>query len=168
MATIVGDIYVRSGATGSFTAIDYVQGAWITVPSASNMFSIYEDRLKDGQIVYVQEERRLYSVTKFTAFETPGYVGLENSASFEVFNFPGSVPNTGSFAITGSNTFLGPQIISSSADNLFLIKNAYNSPVLTVSQSGVVVFATQSVDPVGTTIAGAIYFTSTSFFVGLD
>lgn len=168
MATTAGDIYIRSGASGSFTAIEYVQGAWITVPSASDMFSIYEDRLKDGQIVYVQEESSLYSVTKFTAFETPGYSGLENSASFESFTFPGAVTNTGSFAITGSNTFVGPQIISSSADDLFLIKNATSTPVLTVSQSGVIVLATQSVELTSPAPVGGMYFTSNSFFVGLE
>ena len=168
MATIAGDIYIRSGASGSFTANEYVQGAWITVPSASDMFSIYEDRLKDGQIIYIQEDSSLHSVTKFTAFETPGYAGLENSASFEPFNFPGAVLNTGSFAVTGSNTFVGPQIISSSANDLFLIKNANNTPVLTVSQSGVVVLATQSVELTGPAPVGGMYFTSSSFFIGLE
>ena len=31
MATTAGDIYVRSGASGSFTSVQYVQGGWITV-----------------------------------------------------------------------------------------------------------------------------------------
>ena len=184
MATIASDIYIRSGASGSFTAIEYVQGAWITVPSASNMFSIYEDRLKDGQIVYIQQENKLYSVTKFTAFETPGYAGLENSASFEPFGFPSASSAltasyidpafisanlyTGSFAITGSNLFLGQQTISSSADNIFLIKNAINEPILTVSQSGVIVLATQSVELSSPAPVGGMYFTSSSFFIGLE
>ena len=34
MATTAGDIYVRSGASGSFTSVQYVQGGWITVPSS--------------------------------------------------------------------------------------------------------------------------------------
>ena len=165
MATTAGDIYVRSGASGSFTEITYVQGGWITVPSASNMQSIYEDRLKDGQIIYVQQENKLYSVRKFVAFETPGYGGLVNSASFHAFQFP---TETGSFAITGSNTFTGPQIISSSASNLFLIKNANNVSVLTVSQSGVVVLSTQSVELTDPAPVGGMYFTSSSFFIGVE
>lgn len=50
---------------------------------------------------------------------------------------------------------------------IFLITNN-NVPVLTVSQSGIVILATQSIDPTGTAPNGAIYFTSSSFFIGLD
>lgn len=50
---------------------------------------------------------------------------------------------------------------------IFLITNN-NIPVLTVSQSGIVILATQSIDPTGTAPNGAIYFTSSSFFLGLD
>ena len=50
---------------------------------------------------------------------------------------------------------------------IFLITNN-NIPVLTVSQSGIVILATQSIDPTGTAPNGAIYFTSSSFFIGLD
>jgi len=52
--------------------------------------------------------------------------------------------------------------------NLFIIKNfTTQQPVLTVSQS-VVQFATQSLDPLGMTDAGSIWFTSSSFYVGLE
>jgi hypothetical protein len=50
---------------------------------------------------------------------------------------------------------------------IFIITNN-NQPVLTVSQSGVVVFATQSQELAGPAPNGGIYFTSASFFVGLD
>ena len=50
---------------------------------------------------------------------------------------------------------------------IFLITNN-NVPVLTVSQSGIVILATQSIDPTGPAPNGAIYFTSSSFFLGLD
>jgi hypothetical protein len=54
------------------------------------------------------------------------------------------------------------------ASDLFIIKNYTTQiPVLTVSQS-VVQFATQSVDPTGTTTAGSIWFTSTNMFIGLE
>jgi hypothetical protein len=78
------------------------------------------------------------------------------------------------FRITsGSSTFFnidnqGSTTISSSASNIFLIRNQNNTPVLTVSQSGVVIFATQSVDPAGTAIPGAFYFTSSSLFIGVE
>jgi len=97
MATTAGDIYVRSGASGSFTEITYVQGGWITVASSSTMYSLYHDRLKGGQIVYVQSQNQLYVTSKFVAFETPGYAGFDDSASFATFQFP---PSSGT--ISGS------------------------------------------------------------------
>jgi hypothetical protein len=90
MATTAGDIYVRSGASGSFTEITYVQGGWVTVASSSTMYSLYHDRLKSGQIVYVQSQNQLYVTSKFVAFETPGYAGFDDSASFATFQFPSS------------------------------------------------------------------------------
>jgi len=60
--------------------------------------------------------------------------------------------------------------ISASVDvgqNIFLITQN-NIPVLTVSQSGIVIFSTQSQEPTYLAPNGAIYFTSASFYVGLD
>ena len=52
-------------------------------------------------------------------------------------------------------------------DNIFLIKNG-NVNILSVTQSGVLVLATQSAELSSTAPAGGIYFTSSSFFVGLE
>ena len=96
--------------------------------------------------------------------------------------FSGSITNavsasyalTASYALnaggTGTPFRISTGSISASVDvgqNIFLItKN--NIPVLTVSQSGVVIFSTQSQELTGPAPNGAIYFTSSSFFVGLD
>lgn len=98
---------------------------------------------------------------------------------FDSFIASGSVTasvdvNNTTFLITSAsrNIFLinntGGVTVSGSAQTLFLVKNALNNNILTVSQSGVVVIATQSFDPTGTAPNGALYFTSASFFVGLD
>ncbi len=74
---------------------------------------------------------------------------------------------SGSFnALTISNT--GATEISGTANNLFLIRNGIGSSIFTVSQSGVVVFTTQSAELVGNAPVGGMYFTSNSFFVGLE
>ena len=60
--------------------------------------------------------------------------------------------------------------ISASVDigpNIFIITNN-NVPVLTISQSGVITIQTQSQELAGPAPNGGIYFTSASFFVGLD
>jgi hypothetical protein len=82
---------------------------------------------------------------------------------------------TGSFGVTNqSNTSLflinaqGATTIKSTATNIFLIQNQNNINVLTVSQSGVIVVATQSIELSNPAPNGGIYFTSNSFFVGLD
>ena len=74
----------------------------------------------------------------------------------------GSTLLSGSFGVTGSVS------IQSSVNDIFLIKNLAGATLMKVSQSGVVVFATQSAAPTGTAPNGGIYFTSSSFFVGLD
>lgn len=51
--------------------------------------------------------------------------------------------------------------------NIFIIRTE-TTPVLSVSSSGVITLATQSAELTGTTTAGTMYFTSSSFFVGLE
>ncbi len=71
-------------------------------------------------------------------------------------------PFVGDAVITGSLEIVG------TGEDLFLIKNQTNETILQVSQSGVVVLSTQSVELTTTAPNGGIYFTSASFFVGLD
>ena len=96
-----------------------------------------------------------------------------------LFNISSSYALTASFALNGGgggNTFpfsgsaviTGSLEIKSDVNNIFLIKNFNNQPVLTVSQSGVIIVTTQSVELTSTAPNGGIYFTSGSFFVGLD
>ena len=88
------------------------------------------------------------------------------SVTASVSNYPSNL-----FLIkSGSTEYLN---ISSSSNttlssNLFIIKNfTTQQPVLTVSQS-IVQIATQSFDPSGTTLAGSIWFTSSSMYIGLE
>ncbi len=81
---------------------------------------------------------------------------------------------TASFALSASNVPDVFRIITGSrsaevsvGNDIFLIKNA-SQTVLRVSQSGVIVLATQSVELTGTAPNGGMYFTSGSFFVGLE
>jgi len=62
MAVTATDIYIRSGNSGAFTKIDFVQGGWITVPSASNMIALDPTRVAEGQIVYVEHTNALYRI----------------------------------------------------------------------------------------------------------
>jgi hypothetical protein len=75
------------------------------------------------------------------------------------------------FLIKNSTTSLnvsnGVQVTSSAAVPL-QINNATSQSLLQVSQSGVITLATQSVALTGSTIAGSIYFTSSSFYVSLE
>lgn len=85
------------------------------------------------------------------------------TASFALNGGGGSAfPFSGSAKITGSLE------IKSNNNNIFLIKNFNNEPILTISQSGVVVLATQSIELTSIAPNGGMYFTSGSFFVGLD
>jgi hypothetical protein len=77
---------------------------------------------------------------------------LISSASIELFKISSS----------------GAVTIQNNAPDVFLIKNLSDENILTVSQSGVITVATSSTELTGTAPNGGIYFTSTSFFVGLD
>ena len=91
------------------------------------------------------------------------------TASYALITSAGSgFPFSGSAIITGSLGVTGSVSILSNIDDLFLIKNLAGTTLMKVSQSGVVVFATQSTAPTGTAPNGGFYFTSSSFYIGLD
>ena len=152
MATTAGDIYVRSGASGSFTSVQYVQGGWTTVPSASDMTGIYHDRLKDGQIIWVEHTEQLYVTRKFVAFSTPGYDGTDDSASFHTTNLGISGGGGSSiFATTGS--------VKSTTNNIEITGS------LTVA-NGVLKLKEFTTSP--TAVAGGIIYSGSAFYVGVD
>ena len=72
------------------------------------------------------------------------------------------------FPFSGSAVITGSLEIKSNVNDIFIIKNFAGNNILTVSQSGVVVLATQSAELTNPAPNGGIYFTSSSFFVGLD
>ena len=76
--------------------------------------------------------------------------------------------NANAFPYSGSAVITGSLTIKSDVNYIFLIKNFAGSNIFTVSQSGVVVLATQSVELSNPAPNGGMYFTSGSFFIGLD
>lgn len=122
MAVTATDIYVRAGSSGAFTKIEFVQGGWITLPSASDMIALDASRVAEGQIVYVQHEDALYKGSFFEAFVTPGYSGFSNSQSFASFTWPGGGGG-------GSSTLAGLTDVSSS------VASASNGQVLAYDSS---------------------------------
>ena len=110
-----------------------------------------------------------YAVTASFALSTISAYFMATGSITASVNVTGDIfiIKSGSYKpFTVSST--GLTTISGSATNLFLINNASNQPVLTVSQSGVLTLTTSSVVLTGTAPNGAIYFTSNSLFVGLD
>ena len=72
------------------------------------------------------------------------------------------------YAISASMIITGSVFAKvNTSNNIFLIKSG-SIDMLTITQSGVVILATQSAQLSGSAPAGGIYFTSSSFFVGLD
>ena len=113
------------------------------------------------------------SVLSASYAATASHVLNSNTSQISTGSITASVdvsPNNLFLIKSGSNVYFN---ISSSSNttlssDLFIIKNfTTQQPVLTISQS-VVQFATQSTIPTGTTQAGSIWFTSSSFYVGLE
>lgn len=84
------------------------------------------------------------------------------TASYALNSLAAAFPFSGSALITGSLT------ITSDVNDIFLIKNFAGNNIFTVSQSGIVVLATQSIELSNPAPNGGMYFTSGAFFVGLD
>lgn len=88
-----------------------------------------------------------------------------------LYNITASHAVTASYAISAGI----PSLIQSGSvtaqtypeSDIFIISTE-TAPVLSVSSSGVITLATQSAELTGTTTAGTMYFTSSSFFVGLE
>jgi hypothetical protein len=125
-----------------------------------------------------------YAITgSFTGSFTGNGSGLTGITA-NLFPFIGDAQITGSLDINGNggDIFLiksssiqvvriqesGVVTITNNAPTMFLIQNTSFAPILAVSQSGVVIFSTQSIELTGEAPTGAIYFTSSSLYVGLD
>lgn len=76
--------------------------------------------------------------------------------------------NANAFPYSGSAVITGSLTIKSDVNDIFLIKNFAGNNIFTVSQSGVVVLATQSAELTDAAPNGGMYFTAGAFFVGLD
>jgi hypothetical protein len=111
------------------------------------------------------------SVDAFTGIDAyditlSGSLTVTGSSKFNI--------NNSTFAITSGSTSAfsvntqGQINISSSASDIFLIKNAIGTSLLTVSQSGLVTLSTQSMTLTNPAPNGAIYFTSGALYIGLD
>jgi len=111
------------------------------------------------------------SVDAFTGIEAydisiSGSLTVTGSSKFEV-GTNAFLISSGSAPVFSVNA-QGQTTISGSTSNIFLIKNAVGTNVLAVSQSGVIVLSTQSAELTNPAPNGGIYFTSGSFYVGLD
>lgn len=111
-----------------------------------------------------------------TAISASSIVGLqeyiEKTDNISTGSVTASVHQNGDIFLikSGSNTFFSINENSNTTlySDLLVIKNyTTQETVLTVTQS-IVQFATQSFNPTGNTQAGSIWFTSSSFFVGLE
>lgn len=111
-----------------------------------------------------------------TAISASSIIGLqdflETTTNISTGSVTASVHLDGDIFLikSGSNTFfsINENSTTTISSDLFIIKNyTTQEPILTVSQS-VVQFATQSFNPTGSTQVGSIWFTSSSFYVGLE
>lgn len=112
-----------------------------------------------------------YNTGSFTGSYTGNGSGLFNIPASGIVGLNLSQISSGSAtaSISPNNGFIINinTTITSSAPDIFLIKNAVGVNVLTVSQSGVIVMATQSTQLTDPAPAGGIYFTSNSMYIGI-
>jgi hypothetical protein len=150
------DINVTTG--GKLTDVGQIQGAWRTVDNESDMYALTassttKQNLQNGMIFYVSGSNSLYTLDiagsfpfvtyNFNSFTWPGSGGGGGGDVSALNLFTSSIQTevdsikavTGSFAITGSNTFIGDQTID-----------------------GILTLTTQSSEP--TYVSGGLYLDS--------
>lgn len=84
------------------------------------------------------------------------------------FSVTGSSTLSGSINIIGNTTITGSLFVNSINDDVFVVKNQSNTSLLTITQSGVIILSTQSMELTDPAPNGGIYFTSTNFYVGIN
>ena len=91
-----------------------------------------------------------------------------------LYNITASNSVTASYALNSAASAPSYLIITGSVfaqvdtkNNIFLIRSS-SRDILTITQSGVVILSTQSAELTDPAPVGGIYFTSGSFFVGLE
>jgi len=85
-----------------------------------------------------------------------------------IFIVTGSIYASASVNIIGDTTMTGSLFVTSTNDDVFVVKNQSNVSLLSVTQSGVITLSTQSIELTDPAPKGGIYFTSTNFYVGLN
>lgn len=99
----------------------------------------------------------------FKASQTiSGSLIINDSINSSIFLIKSGTVNLFNVANTGQTT------INSNAADVLLIKNFVGNSILTVSQSGILILATQSAELTTLAPIGGMYFTSASFYVGLE
>ena len=162
----------------NITNVDPIDSRF-TVSNESARLGFSAANVYEGLVVYQQDTNELYVLTSTGSYNSNAGWTLVGSGAGSTFISTGSVSAsvdlTGDIFIIRSGSYnpftvssTGTTTISGSASNLFLIKGSLNQTILTVSQSGVVIFATQSAELTETAPNGGLYFTSGNFFVGLD
>lgn len=131
--------------------------------ASHSLTSIYTASVSNSTITFTQGNGTTFPVTVNNIINS-----LSSSYSLTASYAENAGGSGTGFPFSGSAVITGSLEIKSDINNIFLIKNFNNEPILTVSQSGVVIIATQSLELTGSAPNGAIYFTSGSFFVGLD
>lgn len=94
-----------------------------------------------------------------------GLTGIDTSKWTSFFD--GSISRNSDVYITGSLIISFP-LEMSPTESIFLIKNLEDVNILNLTQNGVLILSTQSVELIDPAPYGGIYFTSNSFFVGIQ
>lgn len=94
-----------------------------------------------------------------------GLTGIDTSKWTS--SLDGSISRNSDVYITGSLIITSPEEMSLT-ESIFLIKNEEDVNLLNLKQNGVLILSTQSVELTDPAPYGGMYFTSNSFFVGIQ
>jgi hypothetical protein len=150
------------------TSASYALTSSFSITSSLPLRGIITASVSNTTITFTKGDGTTFPITVAQS----GSVSTASYALFAEQALSSSYASTASYVLNSdSNPFrITTGSISASVNtgpNIFIITNN-NIPVFTVSQSGVIILATQSQELTSLAPNGGIYFTSGSFFVGLD
>jgi hypothetical protein len=150
------------------TSASYALTSSFSITSSLPLQGITTASVSNTTITFTKGDGTTFPIT----VSQSGSVATASYALFSEQALSSSYAVTASYALNvDSNPFrIATGSISASVNtgpNIFIITNN-NIPLFTVSQSGVIILTTQSQELTSSAPNGGIYFTSGSFFVGLD
>ena len=171
----LGDKYIIPNDEIPITEIKFIQGGWVTVPTLVARDNIDQNRLLEGQIIYVEETEQTYItrislgadqetvVVEFPPFYLPSTSTATIGTNLTELNVTHLTSSQFSSSFVKSNQFELDSSKLSDGIFPFLIKSGSMNPVK-VRNDGIIILDEYLYTPKAA--EGSLLYSSSNFFLG--